>query len=95
MAQLETLLQRGMTNLSAGHTPLLAVIRPNFPPKPHTLLVPKVTVKNLEDVGKIFGPAQAAVAKAVADSVEDGIVPREKVDDWVIICQRIHSPTGN
>ncbi|HIJ08768.1 TPA: formaldehyde-activating enzyme, partial [Candidatus Bathyarchaeota archaeon] len=51
---------QGLTNLSAGHTPLLAVIRPNLPPKPYTLLVPKVTVKNMEDAGKIFGPAQAA-----------------------------------
>jgi len=76
----------GLTNLSAGHTPLLAVIRPNLPPKPHTLLVPKVTVKNMEDTGKIFGPAQAAVAKAVADSVEEGIIPADKVDDWVIVC---------
>ena len=76
----------GLSNLSAGHTPLLAVIRPNLPPKPHTLLVPKVTVKNMEDTGKIFGPAQAAVAKAVADSVEEGVIPIEKVDDWVIIC---------
>ena len=76
----------GLSNLSMGHTPLLAVIRPNLPPKPHTLLVPKVTVKNFEDTGKIFGPAQAAVAKAVADSVEEGIVPKDKVDDWVIVC---------
>ncbi len=76
----------GLSNLSAGHTPLLAVIRPNLPPKPHTLLVPKVTVKDMEDTGKIFGPAQAAVAKAVADSVEEGIIPSDKVDDWVIIC---------
>jgi len=76
----------GLSNLSAGHTPLLAVIRPNLPPKPHTLLVPKVTVKGMEDAGKIFGPAQAAVAKAVADAVEEGIIPREKIDDWVIIC---------
>ena len=76
----------GMTNLSVGHTPLLAVIRPNLPPKPHTLIVPKVTIKNLEDVGKIFGPAQAAVAKAVADAVEEQVIPKDKVDDWVIIC---------
>jgi bifunctional enzyme Fae/Hps len=76
----------GLSNLSAGHTPLLAVIRPNLPPKPHTLLVPKVTVKNLEQAGKIFGPAQAAVAKAVADAVEEGIVPKEKIDDWVAVC---------
>ncbi len=77
---------QGMTVLSAGHTPLLGVIRPNLPPKPHTLIVPKVTIKNMEDTGKIFGPAQAAVAKAVADSVEEGIIPIDKVDEWVIIC---------
>ena len=76
----------GMTQLSAGHTPVLAVIRPNLPPKPHTLIVPKVTIKNMEDTGKIFGPAQAAVAKAIADSAEEGIIPANKLDEWVIIC---------
>ncbi len=76
----------GLSTLSAGHTPLLAVIRPNLPPKPHTLLVPKVTVKNMDQAGKIFGPAQAAVAKAVADAVEEGIIPEDKVDDWLIVC---------
>ena len=75
----------GLSSLSAGHTPLLAVIRPNLPPKPYTLLVPKVTVKNMEDAGKIFGPAQAAIAKAVADSVEENIIPKDKLDDWVIV----------
>jgi bifunctional enzyme Fae/Hps len=85
----------GLTNLSAGHTPLLAVIRPNLPPKPHTLLVPKVSVKNMEDTGKIFGPAQAAVAKAVADSVEQGIIPADKVDDWVIICSVFIHPQAS
>jgi bifunctional enzyme Fae/Hps len=82
----------GMSNLSAGHTPLLAVIRPNLPPKPHTLIVPKVTIKGMEDVKKIFGPAQAAVAKAIADATEEGLVPKDKVDDWVIVCSVfIHS----
>jgi len=76
---------QSLSNLSAGHTPLLAVIRPNLPPKPHTVIVPKVTVKNMEDAAKIFGPAQSAVAKAVADAVEDGIIPREVIDDWVVI----------
>jgi bifunctional enzyme Fae/Hps len=85
----------GLSNLSAGHTPLLAVIRPNLPPKPHTLLVPKVTVKNMEDTGKIFGPAQAAVAKAVADSVEQGVIPADKVDDWVIICSVFIHPQAS
>jgi bifunctional enzyme Fae/Hps len=75
----------GLTTLSAGHTPLLAVVRPNLPPKPHTLIVPKVTVKNMEDTGKIFGPAQAAVAKAIADAAEEGVIPASKLDEWVIV----------
>jgi bifunctional enzyme Fae/Hps len=85
----------GLSNLSVGHTPLLAVIRPNLPPKPHTLLVPKVTVKNLEDAGKIFGPAQAAVAKAVADAVEEELVPKDKLDDWVIVCSVFVHPEAS
>lgn len=70
---------------SRGHTPILGVIRPNLPPKPFTLIVPKVTVKSFKDAGKIFGPAQAGVAKAVADAVEEGLLPREHCEDWVII----------
>jgi len=73
-------------NYSAGHTPLLAVIRPNLPSKPYTLVVPKVTVKDIAETAKIFGPAQAGVAKAVADSVEEGLIPRDVVEDWVILC---------
>ena len=86
----------GMSCLSFGHTPLLAVISPNLPPKPHTLIVPKVTVKNMKDAGKIFGPAQAAVAKAVADAVEEGLIPNSKLEEWVIIVSVfIHPKAGN
>jgi bifunctional enzyme Fae/Hps len=76
----------GMTHLSKGHTPVLSVIRPNLAAKPYTLVVPKVTVADMKDASKIFGPAQAAVAKAVADAVEEGIIPKNKVDDWLIVC---------
>jgi len=76
---------QGLTTLSAGHTPLLAVIRPNLPPKPQTLIVPKVTVKNMEQAAKIFGPAQYAVAKAVADAVEEGIFPDDVDFDKIVI----------
>lgn len=75
----------GLAQLSAGHTPLLSVIRPNLPPKPATLIVPKVTVKNMAQAAQIFGPAQTAVARAVADSVAEGIIPKEKVEEIVII----------
>lgn len=85
---------QGLSNLSMGHTPLLAVIRPNLPPKPHTLLVPKVTVKNMEQAGRVFGPVQTAVAKAVADAVEEKIIPEDKIDDWVVVCSVFVHPNA-
>lgn len=80
-----TAFANGLTQLSAGHTPLLSVIRPNLPPKPATLIVPKVTVKNMTQAAQIFGPAQTAVAKAVADSVAEGVIPKDQVENLVII----------
>lgn len=74
-----------MSQMSAGHTPLFAVIRPNLPVKPSTVVVPKVTVRNMKEAGKMFGPAQSAVAKAVADSVEDGVIPEDKAEEYVVI----------
>jgi 5,6,7,8-tetrahydromethanopterin hydro-lyase len=35
---------------------------------------------------QMFGPAQYAVAKAVADSVASGIIPSTAADDLVIVC---------
>ncbi|MEM3538571.1 MAG: bifunctional 5,6,7,8-tetrahydromethanopterin hydro-lyase/3-hexulose-6-phosphate synthase [Nitrososphaerales archaeon] len=77
-----------------GHTPILGVIRPNLPTKPSTLIVPKVTIRNLEDAEKIFGPAQSAVAKAVADAVEEGIIPKEQVEEFVVIVSVFIHPRG-
>ncbi len=74
-----------LTNLSVGHTPLITVIRPNLMTKPATLIIPKVTVGNIEDANKVFGPAQTAVGRAIADAVEEGIIPKDKADDLVIM----------
>jgi len=74
-----------LSQMSAGHTPLLAVIRPNLPVKPPTLVVPKVTVRNMKEAERIFGPAQSAIAKAVADSVEEGIIPEDKTENYMVV----------
>ena len=68
-----------------GHTPLLAVLTPNIPAKPPTLMVNKVTIRNAGQALLIFGPAQAAVAKAVVDSVAEGIIPGTEADNLLII----------
>jgi 5,6,7,8-tetrahydromethanopterin hydro-lyase len=69
-----------------GHTNLMAVLAPNLLAKPATVLTTKVTQKNLAQAVQMFGPAQAAVAKAVADSVAEGVIPKFKCEEWVIIC---------
>ncbi len=68
-----TAFANAISQLSAGHTPLLAVVRPNLLTKPVTLVIPKVTLKDMVQVNEMFGPVQAAVAKAVADCVEEGL----------------------
>lgn len=68
-----------------GHTPLLAVLEPNLPAKPSTLLVNKVTIKRAGQAILMFGPAQAAVAKAVMDCVEEGTLPQELAEELMII----------
>ncbi len=71
---------------SQGHSNLLAVLTPNLAVKPATVMITKVTIKGAKQAVQMFGPAQAAVAKAVADSVADGVIPKKDAEDLVIIC---------
>ena len=71
---------------SQGHSNLLAVLTPNLPVKPSTVLVTKVTIKGAKQAVQMFGPAQAAVAKAVADSVEAGVISKGDAEKLVIVC---------
>lgn len=80
------------SQLSAGHTPLLAVVRPNLLTKPATLIIPKVTLKKESQVNAIFGAVQAAVAKAVADSLEEGIFGNVDIEDIVILASAFLHP---
>ena len=68
-----------------GHTPLLAVLEPNLPAKPSTLMVNKVTIKNARQAVLMYGPAQAAVAKAVMHCVSEGTLPQENAEEIMII----------
>jgi 5,6,7,8-tetrahydromethanopterin hydro-lyase len=61
------------------------VVAPNLPAKPDTIMSNKVTLKGEKQVGQMFGPAQAAVARAVVDSVKDGVIPEDQVDDLCVI----------
>ena len=81
-----TAFANALARQSAGHNNLLAVLTPNLAVKPATVLVTKVTIKGAKQALQMFGPAQAGVAKAVADSVGDGVIPKDQAEDLCIVC---------
>src|SRR6266704_4756081 len=74
-----------LSNQKDGFTSLLALVTPNLPAKPDTLLFNKVTIKGAKQAVQMFGPAQAAVARAVVDSVNAGVIPKDKADDLCVM----------
>ena len=77
----ETAFANCLTNNKDGFTALLAVVAPNLICKPATVMFNKVTIKGAKQAVQMFGPAQHAVAKAVADSVAEGVIPVDEADD--------------
>ena len=80
----ESAFAHALTNNKDGFTSLLAVVAPNLPAKPHTVMFNKVTIKGAKQAVQMFGPAQHAVALAVADCVEDGTIPLAEAEDLFI-----------
>src|SRR3989442_9940940 len=73
-----------LANQKQGHSNLLAGV-PNLIAKPATVMITKVTIKGANQAVQMFGPAQKAVGKAVADSVAEGIIPKAEVENLVVI----------
>lgn len=81
-----TAFANALATQSAGHNNLLAVLEPNLAVKPATVMITKVTIKGMKQAVQMFGPAQSAVALAVADSVEAGVIPKDQAEHLVIVC---------
>ena len=73
-----------LTNQKEGVNGLLAVLEPNLMAKPPTVMFNKVTIKDAKQAVQMFGPAQRAVAMAVADCVAEGTIPEAEADDLFI-----------
>lgn len=73
-----------LTNQKEGVNGLLAVLEPNLMVKPPTVMFNKVTIRDAKQAVQMFGPAQRAVAKAVADCVAEGTIPESECEDLFI-----------
>ena len=70
---------------SAGHTPFLAVVRPNVPVQPPTLFVNKAAIANDAHGRLTWGAAQAGVAAGVLAALRAGVISETAVRDLVLI----------
>ena len=82
----ETAFCNALTNNKDGFTTLLAVIAPNLPCKPNTILYNKVTIKDARQAVQMFGPAQYGVAKAAENYLAGPLA-------WELASQRIRVNT--
>ncbi len=80
----EDVFARTLTDQKEGVNGLLAVVAPNLMTKPSTVMFNKVTIKGATQAVQMFGPAQAGVAKAVMDCVEEGTIPKDEAENLFI-----------
>jgi 5,6,7,8-tetrahydromethanopterin hydro-lyase len=73
-----------LTNQKEGVNGLLALLEPNLMVKPATVLFNKVTIKEARQAVQMFGPAQRAVALAVANCVAEGTIPQDEAENLFI-----------
>ena len=81
-----TAFANALADQKQGHNNLLAVVTPNLAVKPSTVMITKVTIKGLDQAVQMFGPAQKAVADAVVDAVESGVIPKDQCENLCIVC---------
>jgi len=86
---------RALTHPAKGREGLQVILEPNMQVKPATVMIPTVKVQSLRQASLVYGPAQAAVAKAVMKCVEDGILPKDASEDLVIIANVFVHPSAS
>ncbi|MFO7740804.1 MAG: 4-hydroxy-tetrahydrodipicolinate synthase [Anaerolineae bacterium] len=74
-----------MTYPLRGREALTAILEPALTVRPATLLLPTLPQRNLRQANMIYGPAQAALARAIVDALEAGWIPAEAVDRDVMV----------
>jgi 5,6,7,8-tetrahydromethanopterin hydro-lyase len=75
----------GLATPREGHVAFVVAAQPGLAVKPMTLFVNKATIASESHATLTWGPAQAGVASGVLDAVADAVIPRDAVDELVLI----------
>jgi formaldehyde-activating enzyme len=71
---------------------LTTILEPNLTVRPATLIIPANELKNLRQANMVYGPTQAAVARAIVDHLELGTIPDAAMDEEIVIVQAAIHP---
>lgn len=85
---------RAKANPTPGHEALVAILEPNVLVKPITLMVPTVTIRNMRQASMVYGPAQAGVAKAVADTLAENNLLKQAAEEMIVIANVFVHPSA-
>jgi len=83
---------RQLTHPRHGYEALTTIAEPNLTVRPSTLIVPTIELVNLRQASMVYGPTQAAVARAILDNVEEGTIPAQDLDQMVMIVKATIHP---
>ena len=86
---------QALTNQEEGREGLQVILEPNMQVKPPTIMIPTIRPISLRHASLTYGPAQAAIAKAVIQCVEDGILPKNLADQIVLIVNVFVHPSAS
>jgi len=68
-----------------GREALTTILEPGLTVRPATLILPTLEQKNLRQANMIYGPTQSAVARAIVDALETGLIPRQAMTEEVMV----------
>ena len=88
------IIQEALEKPIKGHEPKI-VEYDGKPIEPTTLLVPTVTIRNAKQAEFTYNYAMKGLAKAVKDSVENGMLPKDALDKLAIIAKVFVHPTAS
>ena len=74
-----------MMGQSAGHTRMFVIRDLNQMVRPPAIMTSKVTIPNAAYVDLLGGVVQAAFGDAIVDSISEGILPKDGLDDLCMI----------
>lgn len=83
-----------LNNPMPGHKPVIVKLN-GEEIKPPTLLIPTVMIRNVRQEKFVYECAMKGVAKAILDSVTEGVLPLEALDDLVMVVHVFVHPTAS